>query len=145
MRRRTVIRWTLLSCAGLLLLPCGFFGLMVAVQGGSDKGSPALAAEWRDRLVQYSDPDAARSADPEVLVVRCRNGEWAFGRSKDSHGVWRRGGGTLVVRDSAGRVRAFFGHVCGGQDLGGRGTEPPSLAAYYDGLAEREFVEHPSP
>ena len=145
MRRRTVIRWALLGCAGLLLPPCGFLGLMVAVQGGSDRGSPALAAEWRDRLAQYPDPDAARSADPEVLVVRCRNGEWAFGCSKDSHGVWRRGGGTLVVRDSTGRTRAFFGHVCGGEDLGARWTEPPTLAVYYGWLAEMRFVEHPLP
>ena len=145
MIQRAVIRWTLFGCAGILLLPCGFFGLMVAVQGGSDRGSPALAAEWRDELAHYADPVAAQSADPEILVVRCRNGKWAFGRSKDSHGVWRRGGGTVVVRDSTGRTRAFFGHVCGGNDLGGRGTDPPSLAAYSDGLAEREFVEHPLP
>ena len=145
MQRRTVIRWSLLGCAGLLMLPCGFFGLMVAVQGGSDRGSSALAAEWRDQLAQYPDPVAAQSADPEVLVVRCRNGEWAFGRSKNSHGVWYRGGGTVVVRDSAGRVRAFFGHVCGSDDLGGNETKPPSLAVYYGGLAEREFIEHPLP
>lgn len=59
--------------------------------------------------------------------------------------MWRRGGGTLVVRDSTGRVWAFFGHVCGGNDLGGGGSEPPSLAVYYEGLAEMRFVEHPLP
>lgn len=145
MRRRTVIRGALLGCGGLLLLPCGFFGLMVAVQGGSDRGSPALAAEWRDQLNRYPDPDSARSANPEVLGVRCKNGEWAFGRSKTSHGVWHRGGGTLVVRDSTGRVRAFFGHVCGDNDLGARGSEPPSLAVYYGWLAEMQFVEYALP
>lgn len=72
MRRRTVVRGALLGCAGLLMLPCGFFSLMVAVQGGSEMGSPALAAEWRDQLNRHPDPDSARSADPEVLVVRCK-------------------------------------------------------------------------
>ena len=145
MRQRTVIRWALFGCAGLLALPCGFFGFWFAVEAGSDGGSPALAAEWQGQLAQYPDPVAARSADPEVLVVRCRNGEWAFGRSKDSHGVWRRGGGTLVVRDSTGRTRAFFGHVCGGNDLGELTTAPATLAAYYDGLAVMWFIEHPLP
>ncbi len=144
MRRRT-FRRVFIGCAAILVLPCGFLGFWIAAAGGSDKGSPALAAEWRNDLARYSEPDAAHSADPEIIVVRCRNGEWAFGRSKDSHGMWRRGGGTVVVRDSAGRTRVYFGHVCGGYELGARGSEPLSLDAYYKGMAESGFMEHTLP
>jgi hypothetical protein len=143
MKRRRTIRWVLIGCGGLLLLPCGFFGFWWAVSAGSSSGSPALAAEWRDHLARFPDPDAAKAADPQVVVVRCRNGEWAFGRSQNSHGIWYRGGGTVVIRDSAGRTRAFFGHVCGGGHLGVGPVEPPSLAELYKQLAESGFAEHP--
>ena len=144
MRRRT-FRRVLIGCAAMAVLPCGFIGLWIAASGGSDKGSPALATEWRDELAHYSKPEDALSADPEILVVRCKNGEWAFGRSKSSHGMWLRGGGTLVVRDSIGRTRAFFGHVCGYHDLGVRWSDPLSLDAYYKGMEEAGFVEHNLP
>ena len=144
MRRRTFHR-ILIGCAAIAVLPCGFFGLWIAAAGGSNKGSPTLATEWRDHLARYADPDAAQLADPEIIILRCQNGEWAFGRSSNSHGMWIRGGGTIVVRDSVGRTRVFFGQVCGRYDLGARGSEPISLDAYYEGMAESRFVEHNLP
>jgi hypothetical protein len=116
---------------------------MFAVSAGSSLGSPELAAEWRDHLAQYPDPDTASAADPEVIVLRFRNGEWVFGRSQNSHGVWYRGGGTVVVRDSSGQTRAFFGHVCGGGQLGIGSPDLPSLAEFYKQMAEAGFAEHP--
>jgi hypothetical protein len=82
---------------------------------GLGKGSPAYAAKWRARLHPLSDPDAARATHPEIEVLRFGNGEWVIGVSDDSHAShW---GGTVVVKDSTGQVRAFFGHVCGSRFL----------------------------
>src|SRR5262245_2482643 len=112
MSRRRTILWVLIGCAGLLILPCGCYGLWVAVSVSNNSGSPELAADWRAALLAAAGPDEAAAADPDVVVLRFPNGEWVFGKSRNSHGIWRRGGGTLVVRDSRGRVRAFFGHMC---------------------------------
>lgn len=147
MKHRRTLRWALVGCAGLLALPCGLFGFYASLEGGSSRGSPALAAEWRDRLSQYLDPEAARAGDPEVVVLGFTNGEWVFGRSQSSHGMWHRGGGTVVVRDSRGRTRAFFGHVCGWGQLGVASSEfsqLPSLAEFYKRMAEEGggFAEH---
>jgi hypothetical protein len=66
-----------------------------------------------------------------------------FGKSQDSHGVWRRGGGTLVVRDSRGRVRAFFGHMCGPRYMEWAfGTQNLSLNAFYDRVIHEGNVEY---
>ena len=147
MRRKRTVLWVLIGCAGLLLLlPCGLFGFWFAVEVGSSSGSPELAAEWWAAFLAALGPDEAAAADPDVVVLRFPNGEWAFGKSQDSHGIWRRGGGTLVVRDSRGRVRAFFGHVCGPRYMEwGLGREHPSLDAFYSRVAEGRTVEHALP
>jgi hypothetical protein len=146
MSRRRIILWVLIGCAGLLMLPCGFFGLWFALEAGSSNGSPELAAEWRAALLAAPGPDEAAAADPDVVVLRFPNGEWAFGKSQDSHGTWRRGGGTLVVRDSRSRVRAFFGHVCGPHYMQwGFGRDHPSLDAFYDRVVESGYVEYTFP
>lgn len=142
MKKRRVLRWVAIGVVGLSLIPCGFFGFWFAVASGSSTGSPSLAAEWRDRLNQYADPNSAHVADPEIVVVRFKNGEWVYGLSQNSHGIWYRGGGTLVVKDSKGQTRAFFGHVCGGGHIGHvADMELPSLDEYYKSL-ESIFKEH---
>jgi hypothetical protein len=75
------------------------------------RGSPEYAAHWRTVFNGYSDPDSAKAAQPEIVSKRFANGEWAFAIDRDSHAF--RDGGTVVIKDSKGRVRAFFGHVCG--------------------------------
>ncbi len=143
MKQRRVLRWVVIGVVGLSLIPCGFFGFWFAAEFGSDSGSPSLAAEWRDRLNQYADPNSAHVADPKIVVVRFRNGEWVYGLSQNSHGIWYRGGGTLVVKDSKGRTRAFFGHVCGGGHIGHVvDLELLGLDEYYKRL-ESIFTEHP--
>jgi hypothetical protein len=143
MSRRLAL-WLGLGLAGLSAIPCGFFGLWAAASGGSDKGSPALAAEWKADLSQYRTPEEAQAKNKDVIVVRFDDGAWVFGRCQSSHGVWKRGGGTVVVKDSKGRVRAFFGHVCGEGALGAR-WERYSLATYYHETLSTGFVEHPLP
>jgi hypothetical protein len=76
------------------------------------RGSAELAARWRSEFAALPDPDAAQAAHPGVVGKRFPNGEWVFGADRDSHAY--RDGGTVVIKDSTGRVRAFFGHVCGG-------------------------------
>ena len=145
MARRRVVRWLLWGLAAYAVVCIAFFGFWFAAAAGSSSGSPTLAAEWRDRLGRFADPEAARAADPEVIAVRFRNGEWAFGLSKSSHGVWYRGGGTVVVKGSDGRTRAFFGHVCGRGRFGFGGSEQGSLAEFYESSGTCGFREHPLP
>jgi hypothetical protein len=84
--------------------------------------------------------------NPDWFAVRCVNGEWVFGHGINSHGL-HPGHGTLVLRDSRGRVRIFFGHVCGpngGLDWLATARQPMTLDGFYDMLAEfgtlREWV-----
>jgi hypothetical protein len=101
------------------------------------KGSPEYAAQWRDALTQFSDPDHAAAKHPEVSVQRFHNGEWVFGVCRDSHS--HADGGTIVVKDSNGKVRAFFGHVCGGGFLDGRMALTHSLSEFYQFFETGQF------
>lgn len=56
------------------------------------------------------------------------------------------GGGTLVVKDSRGAIRAFFGHVCGPRFLEGQLERAKSLDDFYDHcLPEWHFQEYEWP
>jgi hypothetical protein len=102
------------------------------------EGSPAYAASWRDRLAPLGDPDEARARFPgEVKAARFPTGEWVFGVCEDSHG--NPDGGTVVVKDSTGRVRAFFGHVCGRHFLVMLLDSPKSLAEFYGSTGWEQF------
>lgn len=61
---------------------------------------------------RYSDPDKAVAENRWWTSKRFPNGEWVFGYGVDSHG-FELGRGTTVIKDSKGRVRVYFGHVCG--------------------------------
>lgn len=140
MTRRAWIRCAIL---GAILLPVGLAIFWYAVSAGSSAGSPELAREWKTDLERYGNPDEAKRADRDIIVLRCENGDWVFGRSVDSHGTWHRGGGTVVVRDSAGRTRAFFGHVCGGGHFGfGPAIDVTNLENFYTQLKQAGFREH---
>ncbi len=138
------LRWRpiLITCVLGSIPWLGFFGLFVAANGESDRGSPQLAEEWRAELSRYATPEEASVANPEIIVVRCTNGEWVFGLAQSSHGMWKRGGGTFVVKDSKGQIRAFFGHVCGPGHLGSMHFKH-YLKQYYDATIEEDgFVEY---
>ncbi len=47
----------------------------------------------------------------DALIKSFPDGKWIACAYGDSHGA--RGGGTVVARDSDGKVHVFFGHVCG--------------------------------
>ena len=142
--RRRIVQWVLAGLAGCVVLGgCGgLYAIWLTMSYTNDRGSPVLAAEWRTSLLAAPGPDEA-AADPDVVVLRFANGEWVFGKSQDSHAWWRHGGGTLVIRDSRGRVRAFFGHMCGARYMEDAfGRKHPSLDAFYDKVLQYKYVEH---
>jgi hypothetical protein len=139
MTRRSTIFWSVAMVAVLCCLPCGVLRHLLPVH--TDRGSPVVAAAWSDELNLYVTPDAARDTDSEIIVLRCKNGEWAFGKSADSHGFMVSGGGTIVVRDSTGQTRVFFGHVCGSNYLLDF-ERRKSLAEIYKEIEMRGFKEY---
>ena len=137
MTRKTKVRIALVAGAILLGCPCAFFGSWGAAIAGSDSGSPELAAEWREKLTPI---DSLETAKARALTEQFPNGEWVAWLSADSHGIWIRGGGTVVIKDSRGQIRAFFGHVCGS-------FSPPfgsnSLDDFYTRMASQtRYREH---
>lgn len=79
---------------------------------GYEGGLPSVARRLVAEMSEYDDPDAAVAANPDWYAKRFPTGEWVFGHGIDSHGFGI-GAGTTVVKDSRGRVRVYFGHVCG--------------------------------
>ena len=113
-----------------------------------NRGSPELAARWRAMLEPVGDLDAAKQEWPGIQSRRFKNGEWAYGFCHDSHFQFRFSdhGGTLVVKDSRGAVRAFFGHVCGPQFLDMLLSQAVSLDDFYEKLMLKwGFKEHTWP
>lgn len=145
MKKRTKIILIATPIALIFLTPVAFFAFWILAAGGSDAGSPKLAAEWRDDLAKYPTPDAAIDADTTIEHVRFPNGDWLIGRAQDSHGMWRRGGGTVVIKDSNGDTRVFFGHVCGGGFISWGFGEHPDLISFYNRVSENEFTEYNLP
>ena len=103
-----------LTLTTLLALPVVF--VIVGMQTTGGTGSMAEAVKLRP-LVEAMPPPAASFAnrDTETVGLVFPNGEWVVGITKDSHAWFSAyfGGGTVVLKDSRGRVRCFFGHVCG--------------------------------
>lgn len=143
MKRRTKVILIAFPIVVMLGVPLTFFAIWFAASASSDAGSPDLAREWRDELNMFRTHREATAADPTVEVVTFDNGEWIFGRAQNSHGIWRKGGGTLVVKDSNGEAHAFLGgHVCGNDYLyfGFKGVS--DLESFYTRLAECGFQEY---
>jgi hypothetical protein len=112
---------------------------------GMGGGSSKYAQQWRTAFQAVSEPETAERQYPDVMVKRFESGEWVFGVDSDSHAS--QSGGTIVVKYSTGRVRAFFGHVCGKGFLRQLMRQPRTLAEFYDdpGWKHFEFVEYQFP
>jgi hypothetical protein len=78
-------------------------------------GSVRDALQWRRRFLTLPDPETATNAFPEIVSKRFPDDSWIFGICTDSHASPE--GGTIVLKDSTGKIRVFFGHVCGAQYL----------------------------
>lgn len=137
--RRSKLLWILIPLALMFLLAASIFALWLEFAAVIDRGSPELAGEWRADLETYATPEDASQADPTIQIVKFENGDWVMGRAQNSHGFWHRGGGTMVIKDSRGKIQAFAGHVCGPNFLSF--AQKPSLDAFYKYLEDCEFVE----
>jgi hypothetical protein len=78
-------------------------------------GSVRDAHQWRRRFLTFPDPETAEKAFPEIVSKRFLDDSWVFGICTDSHASAE--GGTIVLKDTTGKIRVFFGHVCGSQYL----------------------------
>ena len=139
MRTRTRI---LLIATPIVLVLLAAVAFSIVAAGVSDQGSPELAAEWRDELAAFETPQDATLKDSTIEHVKFDNGDWLIGRAQDSHGMWRRGGGTVVVKDSNGETHAFFGHVCGGGFISWGFGEHADLQSFYARVTENRFHEY---
>jgi hypothetical protein len=139
-------KWFPLIAAALLLLAIGggvaYIALGFRYSGGM--GSMDEARRLRP-LVEAMPPPTATDRKTEALGIVYPNGEWVVGVAKDSHALYSRltGGGTVVLKDSRGRVRCFFGHVCGDGNIG-YASNVDSLDAFDAHLA-KQFVEQAWP
>lgn len=104
------------------------------------EGSVPRANLWRGRLQEFGDPEAAHKAYPEVVSKRFGNGEWVFGVSE--HSYMNPQGGTIVVKDIRGRVRAFFGQVADMDYLGDLLRHAESLDSLYEMLGRFHCGEY---
>lgn len=92
----------------------GFIWLGMSTSGG--QGSMDEAIKLRPTVEAMAEPSKTfRSRETDEFGIRFENGEWLTGVAKDSHALYGEwfGGGTVVLKDSRGRVRCFLGHVCG--------------------------------
>jgi hypothetical protein len=78
----------------------------------NNKGSRELALNWRNELTALADPESAAVRNNGITTRRYSNGEWVMGKCQNSHSD-ADGGGTVVLKDSRGEIRIYFGHVCG--------------------------------
>ena len=113
------------------------------------EGLPSDARRWRAVIAPIPDPDAAEHNHPELtnsrdyFCIKFPNGEWVFGRAVQSHKLVTKGG-TLVLKDSRGRVRVYYGHVCssGGSHMSAYGDRAKSLDEFYARMIEfKTFTE----
>lgn len=134
---------TFLALVAVLILLCawGWVHFAVPLFAVNDRGSPELALEWKTALMPLADPEEAEQKNSRVQAKHFRTGEWVFGLCQNSHGLQRLGGGTVVVKDSRGSVRAFFGHVCGPDWLNGCLKSCTSLDGFYRTIEAWDFHE----
>ena len=112
-RRRNVTWWIAIASTLIVGLPAVFVSVYFFSSGGT--GSIDEALRLKAVVEQIPDPESGEGCDDGYAAKRFANGEWVLGIGRDSHAMMSefRGGGTVVVKDSRGRIRCFFGHVCG--------------------------------
>lgn len=120
-------------------------GHLLGIFGGVGSGSPAFAEKWTRRFEDFPTPKAAQSR--HFLAVESHefpDGSWLYAVCSRSHN--NANGGTVVIRDSSGAIRAFFGHVCIGDldwILGLSTNHPPQNAQdIYKGMERWGFEEY---
>jgi hypothetical protein len=74
---------------------------------------------------------------PFAATRRYPDGSWICGVSEDSHAS--PDGGTIILKDSSGAIKVFFGHVCGPDMLQELATRSSSLTEFYYTLSQSSF------
>lgn len=147
MRRRGPL-WAVILLGGVALSPLLFVGyIWLGFQFTGGTGSVEKALQLRSQVEAVPDPDSV-TPDRNWAVVKCANGEWVFGVCTSSHDMYAQwfGGGTVVLKDSRGRVRCFLGHVCGRWDIELHERREYDSLDDVDGvLAQCRYTEHPWP
>ena len=105
----------------IILLILGLFGLSFFFwyHFTMGNGSKSFAYQWYKKLknINYiQDFKYIQDKYPFLLLHKFpENDQWIIGICDDSHSSpW---GGTIVIHDSEGKTRCFFGHVCGNNFL----------------------------
>jgi hypothetical protein len=80
------------------------------------------------------DPNAFKEGNSWALLYDFPNGDWIAMAYANSHNTW--GGGTVVTRDNTGKIRVFFGHVCGRPFYCGESLE--EVYAHFSGAGWKE-------
>lgn len=145
MKRRPPL-WAIYVLGGVALAPLLFIGfIVIGFHFAGGNGSMTKAQQLRPRVEAVPDPDSL-PAGFSWTAVQCANGEWVLGTSVSSHDMYSDwfGGGTVVLKDSRGRVRCFLGHVCGRWDIELKGRYE-SLDDIDATLAKCRYTEHPWP
>jgi hypothetical protein len=134
---RQKLYWALgISFAVIAILCCVAGALLLHLFTGiNNDGSMELAQEWKKELQRFVSLEEAKVKMPEIQGAKFENGEWVIGLCRDSHGNLRPGGGTMVLKDSRGKTRLFFGHVCGQNYLDMMVTKRKSLDDFYNNMA----------
>jgi hypothetical protein len=134
---------------GVLILFGTFVGyIWLGMSNSGGLGSMTAAVKFRPDVEAMPEPERLSSnRDTGQFGVRFKNGEWVTGVAKDSHGLYSEwfGGGTVVLKDSRGRVRCFFGHVCGGLQALEGSADFDSLDVFDAKLTEQKFAEQQWP
>ncbi|MCR9118684.1 MAG: hypothetical protein NXI22_17240 [bacterium] len=136
--------WPLLIVGGLFLASVGSFFVLVVfcviAASPYTKGSPELAARWRDEMRMWDSPDDATN-ESTVMLYQFANEDWAIVKAKNCHGGRWSGGGTVVIKDSKGRLSVLNnGHVCGDGNLLIEANHA-NLDSFYAALTEADFRE----
>ncbi len=93
----------------IVLVPPLFFLVPMLIPDGS--GSEAYAREWSAKFKDINSFEEARKRYPGIDFFYYPDDSWVFGVCKNSHG--HIDGGTIVIKDSNGKISCYFGHVCG--------------------------------
>lgn len=145
-RLRTVI-WGLVIIIGVAIAsPFLFFAFYLITSG--DSNSKEEAVRLKAIVESIPDPKSGEGIHREYAYKQFKNGEWILGIGRDSH-AWMskyRGGGVMVVKDNKGKVRCFFGHVCGPDALEMHLGGTKSVDDFYTKmLTGKEFTEYQWP
>lgn len=146
MRRVTIIKLCLFGV--LVLVAGGFIGYgLLGMKLSMGDGSMDEALKLRPNVDAMPEPAETFGSRTGEFGIRFENGEWLTGVAKDSHALYAQwnGGGTVVLKDSRGRVRCFFGHVCGGGSVFGHLRDVGSLEDCDAKLNQNNFQEQPWP